>query len=1416
MADEPATGADAPQPSPALDSPALDSPPLPQPVAGRKPLRWVRGLLLTLLGLGALLVLAVLALDTSPGRRFVAEQIAGFELKSGLKMRVARIDGSLYGKAVLRGVELYDTRRVFFTASQVDLDWRPLAFINNRLDIRDLGIRRGELRSLPELRPGDPDDPLLPAFDIRIDRLRADGLVIREGLAGPRRVGNLAARVDIRSGRVLVDAQAALRDGTDRLAVKIDAMPDQNRLMIDAMVNAPANGAIAALAGLKQDLAGSIKGRGDWDFWQGRLAASLGKAELAALDINQREGQVRIRGNVRPAPLIGNSFARALGPAIGVIARGTLDARVLSGDLALAAAAGSVTAKGAIDLGDNRFDGVEILAALTRPELLAPGLQARNLRGSMQLDGTFASLEAPYKLSADRLAFAGASIDALTAQGTMTRKGQDFDIPLKVSAAKVVTGNAYGDRLASGLKGEGVVRMRNGQLSSDPIRLTSRAFAALVQLSGSAQRGRYLAVVDARLPAFGIENVGDADVDANMRIAFGGGSGWDMLGDVRVLMRRVANETVVTLVGASPRFISNFSYGAGQPFVLRDARLAAEKLALIGGGRMEPDGRIVMRASGRHRDYGALDLSADSLRGDTRATLTLSDPLPALGVQDLKLALGTVPDGFSVDVTGQSLLGPLNGATKIFAREAGRTLIQIERFTVSRALFAGDIFATRAGIDGALKLSGGGITGDVTLAPRTNGQGVAALINLANARFDGEVPITISRGAVELDALIADGRNTLTGSINAQGIGRGPLFIGRLAANANLVNGEGRVTASMAGRRGSNFDLQTSAQFSSKAITLAGNGQYGNRRVRLVRPAQLSRLDDGGWRLAPAVLRVGRGRVGVQGRFGGGLIDMAAQFNTVPMALFDVAVRDLGFGGNASGSMSFRQADGGLPTGKASLKLASLTRTGLIVSSRPVDIAANLALTSNALAMRAVIAENGKTVGRAQARIGGLPAGFDLFGRLQRGSLAGQLRFNGPADSLWRLLGIEAFDVTGPVGVAADLSGSLLNPSINGVLATRTARLESGLSGTVVSDIVARGQFNGSRLTFNSFTGKAGAGGTLSGSGYVDYGGLFASPSKGVAVEIKANAKNALLVNRDDFAATITGPLTISSDGLTGTLGGDVVLNKGRFRLGQFNAAQALPLINVREINRRADEAPRRERPAIWRYNIKARAANQMTVTGMGLNSEWSANITLTGTVDAPRLAGQADLVRGEYEFAGRDFDLERGRITFRGESPPNPALDIAASANLTDLDASINVRGTGLAPEISFTSSPALPEDELLARLLFGTSITDISAPEAVQLAAALASLRGGGGLDPINALRGVIGLDRLRIVEGNQTTGQGTSIAAGKYITRNTYVEIVTDGRGYSATQVEFQITRWLSLLSSISTIGRQSANVRISKDY
>ena len=67
-----------------------------------------------------------------------------------------------------------------------------------------------------------------------------------------------------------------------------------------------------------------------------------------------------------------------------------------------------------------------------------------------------------------------------------------------------------------------------------------------------------------------------------------------------------------------------------------------------------------------------------------------------------------------------------------------------------------------------------------------------------------------------------------------------------------------------------------------------------------------------------------------------------------------------------------------------------------------------------------------------------------------------------------------------------------------------------------------------------------------------------------------------------------------------------------------------------------------------------------------------------------------------------------------------------------------------------------------------------------------------------------------------GHATNASETAVAAGKYLGRKVYVEVITDGQDYSATRIEYQVTRWLSLLSSISTIGRSSANVRVSKDY
>jgi translocation and assembly module TamB len=373
--------------------------------------------------------------------------------------------------------------------------------------------------------------------------------------------------------------------------------------------------------------------------------------------------------------------------------------------------------------------------------------------------------------------------------------------------------------------------------------------------------------------------------------------------------------------------------------------------------------------------------------------------------------------------------------------------------------------------------------------------------------------------------------------------------------------------------------------------------------------------------------------------------------------------------------------------------------------------------------------------------------------------------------------------------------------------------VQSTLTGTDVRQVQMAGTFADSTLSLARFSGTTPNGGTVSGSGSI---GLANLAERGPSIDLRLSAKNAALVNRDDMAAAVTGPLRIVSDGVGGTIAGRVRIETARWMLGNASVVAELPNIATREVNAPADAAPARVAATPWRFLIDAAGANRIAVRGLGLDSEWGADIRLRGSTAAPQIFGTADLVRGGYEFAGKRFELTRGRIRFTGQVPVDPLLDIVAEGDANNVSAKITITGSGFKPIITFSSTPALPEEELLSRLLFSSSITQISAPEAVQLASALASLRGGGGLDPINKLRAAIGLDRLRIVGADPSIGSSTSIAVGKYLGRRVFVELITDGGGYSATSVEFRITRWLAVLATVSTIGDESINLRASKDY
>jgi translocation and assembly module TamB len=1391
-----------------------------------KRIGWALALLL------APLVVIAAFLASPIGKRFIADQIAAVAPASGLRFEVGRIEGDVYGKAVLRRVVVSDPKGAFLTIPVVELDWRPLNWLWSGLDIRNVTARRGRLTRLPELLPGDPDAPLLPDFDIRVDRLVIEDLVIAKGVATARdERANLSAMVDIREGRALIDAQARL-GAQDRVTLLLDAEPDGDRFDLAGDYHAPAGGVLAGLAGLKTGYEGRIAGDGTWQRWRGiAVARQMGRgapgevpaAPVAAFQIANDAGRYGVLGQVRPLLERTTIAGLALGETLSLAAVFTLDESIVEGRAAVVSKALDGRVGGVVDLSDKQVDGGRAMLTLRDPDLLGEALRLEGAKLAANLSGDFDDLGIRHRIDVATLTASGVSASALVQEGSARWRGNLLSVPLVVSAAKVTTGNAFADpRLTKGrLTGLLTYDFARQRLKADAARITFPGLEAALTLRGDIAAGAYALAGPVTARGLKVDGAGDVTANAKILAKFGPEVPWSLRANLAGVLSRIGNATIVDLAGEQIRFKGALGMGADQPIVLREVVLASARLDARLDSKVVPGSaglRTTLAGSGRQARYGPFSFDAEIAADGPRGVLVLADPSPAAGLKDVRIALAPGGEGFGLDVAGQSLLGPFDGNLALFLPENAPTRIAINRLTLERTEVTGEVLLGDDGVSGDLQLVGGGVRGTVGFRP-DGGEAIRFNADLAvrNAAFGGDTPITIARADITAQGRFAEGRTALDADISASSFEYGALSLANLTARAAIEDGRGKVTGTIAGRRADRFVLNFDANVAPNQIAAAVRGELAGEAITMPRRAVLTTLDDGGWRLAPTQIGFARGYAIIEGALGDGETALEAKLARMPLRLLDLAGLDLGLGGRLSGIIDYRQQGREPPTAKGRLRIDRFSRAGLVLSSKPVNVLGVIDLSADRLTAAARLFEGEARLGDVAVRIADLEESGDITQRLMRGRLNARLAFDGAAETLWRLAAVEAFDLSGPVTIAARATGTLAEPRIIGTVASDNLSLSSGLSGTRIDAIKARGRFAGSRLELTRFAGATRGGGTISGSGTVDLARM--SATRGPQIDLRASVKDASLLDAAGLEATVTGPVRIVSSGLGGTIAGRVTVNRARWTLGEAAEDVALPRIATREINgedgRARTQASRRE--TAWRYLVNATAPNRVEVEGMGLESEWGIDIALRGTVDDPRIGGTARLVRGDYTFAGTRFELTRGRIQFDENGPIDPRLDILAETARNGTNVDIAITGNAQSPAIAFTSDPALPEEEILARLLFGGSVTSLSATDALQLAAAIASLQGGGaGLDPIGDLRRSIGLDQLRIVSADPVIGRGTGVALGKNITRKFYVELVTDGQGYSATQVEYRITSWLALLGTVSTIGRDSVLVQVSRDY
>ncbi|HVM37116.1 MAG TPA: translocation/assembly module TamB domain-containing protein [Sphingomicrobium sp.] len=1385
---------------------ALDSatvPPEPRRLRHDWARRLAREIVTLLAALLVLLAVALVVLDTAPGHRFIADRIARIETASGLNIRIGRIDGSIFGKSQLRNVRVSDPKGVFLTSDSIELDWAPFAWLYNSLHIDRLSARQVRLERLPALRPTGRRTPILPGFDIHIGELAIDRLELGAAVTGRPRSGRLRGSADVRAGRGMVELGLALDDGGDRIALRLDAEPDRDRFDLDVRARAPANGLLPAIAGVRRAVDLSVSGEGSWSHWRGRAVLDLSGRPTARLALGADDGRYRLSGELAVAQFLTGKLQRLTGPRLAVRGDGRLSGRVLSGDLALSSPALRAVGRGGVDLGSARYRTLRLGIDLLRPAALFPNMRGQNVRLMWTLDGPFARADYAYRLTSPAVAFDDTGFLDVRAEGRGRLSAWPMRVPLRLQARAITgVGDVAGAILANA-RLEGVLSVTPKFIKGEGLRLTSDKLSGKVGLLIDLVSGRFEVLLAGGLKRYLIPGLGIVDVESDLRVVPGpGGKGSRVVGKARAWVRRLDNAFFAELTGGLPRLETDLERGPDRVLRFTNLQLYSPRLRLSGAGHRNVDGTFHIVASGRQAKYGAVRMTLDGPLERPRLDLLLDRPNDGMGLAAVRLLLTPSATGFDYRAAGGSRLGPFTSAGRILLPDGGRATIAVASLDVAGTRATGNLRSDPGGLTGNLALSGV-VDGTLAFVPVGDSQQIDARLTGANLRIPGV--LSARSGSVTGSILLADGRTSLDGSLEARGLELSGVSLARLTASGRLVNGEGQVRAAMAGRRGAAFEAVTLADVAPERISLTGRGSIAGRPLQLRQAAIFTRTGDG-WALAPTAVAFGGGSATLSGR-SGSRPEVHAVLANMPLQLLEIVSPGLGLDGRANGRLDYAWA--GNRSGRADLRIRGLSKAGLVLASTPIDVGLAAIVNGDQAAVRAVAASGGQTVGRAQARFAPLGRG-NLMAELANAPLFAQLRYSGPAATLWRLSGTELFDLSGPVAIGADIGGSIVAPHIRGSLRTQNARLESAVTGTVIEGLESQARFSGPQLIFTRIGGRTPGGGSVEGSGNVTFTGGRS------LLDLNFTAREALLLNRDDVAARVTGPLRVRSTGRGGTISGDLRLDRGRFQLGRASAAAAVPQLQVRHKGLDEDEVIEPEQLRPWALDLKLAGGN-LDVRGLGINSRWRTDLAIGGAADAPRFTGRADLIRGNYEFAGRTFRLERGVIRFRGESPPDPLLDIRAEAQVQGLDASVQVGGTGLKPEITFASVPALPQDELLSRILFGTSITNLSAPEALQLASAVAALQSGSGdLDPINAVRRAVGLDRLRIVPADIATGQRTAISAGKYLGRKLFVEVITDGQGYSATRVEYQVTRWLSLLSSVSTIGRTSANVRVSRDY
>ncbi|MCC5989398.1 MAG: translocation/assembly module TamB domain-containing protein [Pararhodobacter sp.] len=408
------------------------------------------------------------------------------------------------------------------------------------------------------------------------------------------------------------------------------------------------------------------------------------------------------------------------------------------------------------------------------------------------------------------------------------------------------------------------------------------------------------------------------------------------------------------------------------------------------------------------------------------------------------------------------------------------------------------------------------------------------------------------------------------------------------------------------------------------------------------------------------------------------------------------------------------------------------------------------------------------------------------------------------------------------IGGLARIDGQMQGPpalqSLRATLQVDSGRFVHPEVGFVLEDISASAEIVGAMARLR-VDGRAARGGRLSMEGSVYLSGRR-------DVDLTVSGDSVRIYQPRLFEAAVSGSIRVTGPLQDGALiSGSATVDQAEIRIPNAPLAregyvpEGLTHIGERagvrqtrlhaglvaEARRGPPEGPP------FRLDLTLDAPARVFVRGRGLDAELGGTLRLGGTTRDVIPSGGFSLIRGRLDLLGNRFALTDGSASMVGSFIPY--IRLVATTDSGGVSTSIILEGEADAPEIHFRSSPELPQDEVLSRLIFGRSLATLSPFQAAQLAMSIATLAGRSEGGFLARTRATLGLDDLDVTTDDEGVA---ALRLGRYLGEHVYSDVLVDSEGRGEVSINLDLTTSVRLRARTDTDGRTGLGVFFERDY